>query len=339
MSPAAHRPAGLIVALVAGLCALACGGSAVEGGASQSPESAFRSIGPSRIPTPPAPPGNRAVGSHTERYASGLPRALGTYTVYQQRSVPHGIWTFWSADGSRQGQGRFHLGSPVGCFAIWSHGHRVTGIASDGEIQPGACEPPVHQEADILESAHGGEAQPPVDLTFETFLAPGADLGTESTKYATNDPEMTWSLAGLWRRRFGALRVGGMVGLRGAQYDYFALPVAATAGWGRQLTTWLGIDLRGELGVMVWQARPQLENFAVGKEWFWTPLSAVQAEASWRIAGRLELFAGGRLELALPREVDRTTTFCSFNCGNETDTWSLGGLTPGLVLGLRFLVW
>ena len=76
---------------------------------------------------------------------------------------------------------------------------------------------------------------------------------------------------------------------------------------------------------MILQARPQLENFAVGREYFWTPLSAAQADASWRIGGRLELSLGARLELAMPREVDRTTTFCSFACGNETDTWKLGG--------------
>lgn len=326
-------------ALLAGLAvALGCGGTAVEGG-SRGNEAAFRSIGPSRIPIPPPPPRTDAVGTHTNRYDSGRPRALGAYTVYQQRSLPHGVWTFWAADGSRQGQGRFHLGSPVGCFAIWSHGHRVTGIASDGAIRPAACEPPAHQAADILESAHGGEAQPPVDLTFETFIAPGADLGAESTKYATRNPDMTWSLAGLWRRRFGPWRVGGMVGLRGAEYDYFGLPLAATAGWGRQLSTWFGIDLRGEIGAMILQARPQLENFAVGREFFWTPLTAAQADASWRIGGRLELSLGARLELAIPREVDRTTTFCSFACGNETDTWKLGGLTPGLVAGARFLVW
>jgi len=329
----------LRAALLAGLaCALGCGGSAVEAGSSGN-EAAFRSIGPSRIPIPPAPPSDGAFGTHTDRFASGRPRSLGAYTVYQRRSLPHGVWTFWADDGSRKGQGRFHLGSPVGCFAIWSHGHRVTGIASDGAIRPAACEPPVHQEADILESAHGGEAQPPVDLSFETFFAPGADLGVESTKYATNDPEMTWSLAGLWRRRLGPLRVGGVVGLRGAEYDYFGLPLTATVGWGRQINTWLGIDVRGELGVIILQARPQLENFAVGRDYFWTPLSAVQADASWRIAGRLELTLGARLELALPREVDRTTTFCSFACGRETDTWSLGGFTPGLIAGARFLVW
>jgi len=65
----------------------------------------------------------------------------------------------------------------------------------------------------------------------------------------------------------------------------------------------------------------------------------LQAEASWRLGGRVELTAAGRVELAIPRTVERTSRICSFVCGTETDTWHLGGFTPGLVVGMRFLVW
>lgn len=329
---------GTAVALVA-LVAVGCGGGAGAVGRSQEPGSAFRSIGSSRIPDPAPPPRAGYTGAHTAYHADGQPRSHGAYARDGERSVPHGMWTFWLADGSRQSQGRFHLGVPVGCFAIWSHGHRVTGLAEQGSIQPAACEPPRHEEADMIESSHGGEAQPPVDLAFETYLAPGAGLGARSTLYATDDPDMTWAVSALWRRRLGAVRIGGAVGLRAGEHDYFAVPVTVVGGWGRQLRTWLGVEAWGELGALVVQARPKLANYAIGREFFWTPLGAAQAEASWRIAGRLELSAGGRVELGLPREVDRTTRFCSFNCGQETDTWSLGGFTAGLVLGIRFLVW
>jgi hypothetical protein len=333
MSPAVGR----LLAIVAALAAVGCGGTAVERGA-QGPESAFRSIGASRLPVPPPPPDARTIGSRTERYAGGRPRSLGSYTVYQQRSVPHGVWTFWAADGERTGQGRFHLGSPVGCFAVWSHGHRVTGVADGEQLRPGACEPPRHEEADILESSHGGGAQPPVDLTFETLVAPGAGIGATSTRFENNDPDMIWAVTAMWRRRANMIRYGAALGVRGAEDQYFAVPVTLVGGWGRQLKTWLTLDVRGELGALVMSTRPVV-NSAFGHEWFWTPLGAVQADAGWQIAGRLELTAGARLELGLPREVERTARVCSFNCGTETDTWSLGGLTAGLVLGFRFLVW
>lgn len=324
--------------LVAALVAVGCGGSLVEGGADQDHSSAFRSIGPSRIPVPPRPPSPMAVGAHTERYADGSPRSHGAYTVYQARSVPHGVWTFWAPDGSRTGQGRFHLGSAVGCFAVWSHGHRITGVANGEQLIPGACEPPHHEEADVLESAHGGAAQPPVDFGFETFVAPGAGIGATSTRFENNDADMIWGVAATWRRRARWLRYGAALGLRGAEDEYFAVPVTLVGGWGRQLKTWLAVDVRGELGVLAISTRPVV-NSAFGNEWFWTPLTAVQADVGWQIAGRLEFTAGARVELGLPRDVERTARVCSFNCGAETDTWSLGGVTAGLVLGVRFLVW
>ncbi|HEY8144564.1 MAG TPA: hypothetical protein VIG06_17905 [Kofleriaceae bacterium] len=324
--------------LVAALLAIGCGGSFVEGGPGQDHSSAFRSIGPSRIPLPPRPPSASTAGAHTARYADGSPRSHGAYTIYQTRSVPHGVWTFWAPDGSRTGQGRFHLGSAVGCFAIWSHGHRITGVADGERLLPGACEPPHHEEADILESAHGGAAQPPVDLTFETYLAPGAGIGATSTRFVNNDADMIWAVSGMWRRRARWLRYGAALGMRGAEDDYFAVPATLVGGWGRQLKTWLAVDVRGELGALVISTRPVV-NSAFGHEWFWTPLAAVQADAGWQIAGRLELTAGARVELGLPRDVERTARVCSFNCGAEDDTWSLGGVTAGLVLGVRFLVW
>lgn len=324
------------MALLVCAVGLACG--AAETGPSREPPSAFRSIGHSRLPVPAPPPSATAVGSHAEHYASGKPRSLGAYTLYQERSVPHGVWTFWSADGQRQGQGRFHLGSAVGCFAVWSHGHRITGIASGGELQPAVCEPPPHQAADVLEQAHGGEAEPPVDLSFETLLAPGFGIGATSTRFRNNDADMIWAVSALWRRRAGWLRYGAALGVRGAEDDYFAVPVSAVAGWGRQVRTWLAVDVRGELGALVVSARPRVSS-AVGHEYFWTPLAALQADAGWRIAGSFELTLGARLEFGLPRDVERTTRVCSFNCGGETDTWSLGGLTAGLVVGGRFLVW
>lgn len=336
MTLAASRHA--ILLLVLG--AVGCGAAAGEAGPAQDHQSAFRSIGPSRIPRPGPPPTPGYVGSHTAYYSNGRPQAHGTYIRRGAAAVPHGVWTFWLADGSRQSQGRFHMGDPVGCFASWTpEGHRVTGFASGGEIQPASCEPPRHEVADILESSHGGAAQPPVDLSFQTLISPGADLGVESTRYRTGDPGMTWAVSAMWRRRVGPMRFGGALGLRAGEYDYLAVPVTLVGGWGRQMTTWLGLELWGEIGATVYRAQPQLENYAVAVEYFWTPVAAVQAEASWRIAGRLELSVAGRAELAIPRDVERSTLICFRLCGMETDTWSLGGFTPGLVIGLRFLVW
>lgn len=320
------------------LLALGCGAATTPSDPAQDHASAFRSIGPARLPEPAPPPAPGYAGVHTSYYDGGQPRSHGHFIRRGERSLPHGIWTFWLPDGSRQSQGRFHLGEPVGCFAMWSHGHRVTGLATAGAFEPAACEPPVHETADIVESAHGGEAHPPVDIAFGTFIAPGVGIGVTTTKYQTNDPDMRWAVAAQWRRRVREIRFGAASGVRGGEYEYFAVPAALVGGWGRQLTTWLSIDAWGELGVLVVSAKPRF-NSAIGHETLWTPLTAVQADVGWQIAGRLEITLGGRLELGLPREVDRTTKFCSFNCGGETDTWDVGGLTGGLVAGLRFLVW
>jgi len=332
--PAAPRLATGVFALLVASCATTGASDPAQDGSS-----AFRSIGPSRIPTPASPPRAGYAGLHTDYHPNGRPRSHGAYVRRGEQSVPHGLWTFWLPDGSRQGQGRFHLGSPVGCFAVWSHGHRVTGIAADGAIQPAACEPPPNEEADVVEAAHGGEAQPPVDFGFQSLIAPGAALGAESTQYVTRDPDMTWALSAIWRRRLGPLRFGGAAGVRAGEYDYLAVPVTLVGGWGQTVNSWLAVDVWGELGALFLRAQPKLENYAVGKEYFWTPLTAVQAEASWRIAGRLELSLAGRAELAIPRDVERTSRLCFGVCGAVTDTWSIGGFTPGVVLGLRFLVW
>lgn len=329
------------VTLLAALLAVGCGGASGAVGPRQDPQSAFRSIGSSRIPQPEPPRTASYVGADTTYYANGKPKSHGTYMIHRQRSVPHGLWTFWSADGNRQSQGRFHLGDPVGCFAVWTpQGDRVTGFAEKGEVSPASCAPPGHQEADMLESSYGGAVQPPVDVVLETFVAPGFGLGARSTKYVSSDPDMTGAASVMWRHRLrGGWRLGGALGMRLAEYDYSAVPATVVGGWRRQALTWLVFEVRGELGALFLFTRPQLENYAVGREYFWTPLSAVQAEASWHVSHQLELSIAARVELAMPREVERTTRVCSFVCGTEPDTWSIGGVTPGVVLGVRFLVW
>jgi hypothetical protein len=181
-------------------------------------------------------------------------------------------------------------------------------------------------------------AEPRADVSIQTFVAPGASIGARTTRYATDDPEMTGALSVAWRRRVGAARFGGAAGVRFAEHGYAATPWTAVAAWGVQPTRWLAVDLQGELGALFLFARPELSNYNEGSEYLWTPLAAGQAEASWRLGASAELSLALRTEVRMPREVERTTTFCNLYCMAETDTWSLGGAAVGAVLGLRFLI-
>ncbi len=326
-------------AAVAFLLAAACGGGSGAAGAESDPASAFRSVGVPRIVVPP-PRAVSEAGVRTQYYANGRPRSHGRYVAVGERALADGVWTYWQTDGSRRSQGRFQRGEPVGCFAIWlPRGQRVTGLAERGEFRPGACVPPGDSAVEVLEAAHGTGAPAVVDIGFETFLAPWSPLGARTSKYATDDPHMTGALMALWRRHVGEARFGGSAGVRGAEFGYYGLTAAGLAGWGRQLTGWLGVEAWGELGLLFMQAKPQLEDHREGREYLWTPIIAGEAEAAWRLATSLELTTGVRLELRYPRSVDRQTVFCRAPCDAMTDTWKTSGIAAGLVVGLRFLVW
>lgn len=322
------------------LCAAlaGCGGASTAAPESD-PASAFRSIGPPPIPVPPVRPAGEA-GGRTAYWANGRLRSHGFYVARGDRSVASGVFTFWTADGRRQGQGRYQDGRPVGCFAMWlADGTRLTGFPDQGSLRPADCDAPSHPAADVLEVAHGEVGEPIVDLSFQTFIAPWSSLGARTSKYATSDPEMTGALMILWRRRLDALRLGGSAGVRGAEYGYYGITATGLGGWGRQLTSWLDVEAWGELGVLFMQAKPQLADKREGREYLWTPVSAAQAEAAFRLGDSLELTAAARLELRYPRSVDRQTVFCRAPCDPMIDTWKTGGLAAGLVVGLRFLVW
>lgn len=357
---------GLLVALASGAALAGCGGAGcpdgttVRGGEpphhaarwcergpagpAEEPQVAFRPLGPLRVPAPSPSGEARLEGPFTTFYPNGKPESHGAYAVHGGRSLPHGMWTFWLADGSRQAQGRFHMGDPVGCFASWSGaGGLTTGIADHGEIQPADCDPPRHEEADLLEAAHGGAARPRGDIAFQTFVAPGAELGARSTRFTPRDPAMTSAFSVILRRRFGAARFGGEAAIRlSDSYDYMGSSVTAVGGWGAQPARWLAVDVWGELGGLFLWARPELEGVGPshGRIFLWTPLTAAQAEASWRLRDRIELSLAGRFELRIPRDVEKKAEFCgAFSCIEQNDTWSLGGVALGAVLGLRFVFW
>ena len=324
--------------IVTGLLVLAASaGSARAAGAAQ-PASPFRSIGPA-IPVPPALAASE-TGPRTDYYSNGRPRSHGLYVMRGDRSVAQGVFTFWAADGRRQSQGRYADGQPVGCFAVWlAGGQRITGFAEQGGLRVASCDPPSHAAADVIEDAHGEGGEPIIDLSFQSFVAPWSPLGARTSKYATSDPEMTGALMVLWRRHVGEARFGGAAGVRGAEYGYYGLTATGLGGWGRRLSSWLAVDAWGELGILFMQAKPQLEDHREGREYLWTPLSAAQAEASWRVSSSLEVTTAARFELRFPRSVDRQTIFCRAPCDPMTDTWKTGGIAAGVVLGFRFLVW
>lgn len=327
------------------LCAalVGCGGARGPVPASD-PSSAFRSTGGPPIPMPLVRPVGEA-GGKSDFYANGRLRSHGFYAARGDRAVAHGVFTFWTSDGNRQAQGLYQEGQPVGCFAVWMpDGTKVTGFPDQGGLRPAACEPPHHPAAEVLELAHGGAGDPIVDLTFETFVAPGASVGARTTRYATDDPEFMAAVMAIWRRRVGPWRFGGAVGARPAEDGYAGITGAGLAGWSRPVNCRLGLEVWSELGLLWVHAKPQLEDHRNAVEDIWTPFAAAQGEVAWRISQSVELTAGGRFEVRYPRKIYRQTIFCAGGtptapCDALFDTWRMGGIAAGGILGVRFLVW
>jgi hypothetical protein len=328
---------------------LGCGGAG-SAATPADPGSAFRSVGPPPIPVPPVRPAGEAGGrsDYYPYYPNGRLRSHGYYAVRGDRAVARGVFTFWTAAGTRQAQGRYQDGLPVGCFALWLRGGaRVTGLADQGDLRPADCEPPSHPAAEVLELEHGGAGDPVVDVSFETFVAPGASVGARTTRYATDDPEIIAAVMAIWRRHVGAWRFGGAASVRPAEDSYGGITGSGLAGWGRQATSWLDLEVWSELGLLWVHARPELEDHRSAVENVWTPFAAVQGEVALRIGREIELTAGGRFELRYPRNIYRQTSFCAGGtagglpapCDTLFDTWRMGGIAAGAVLGLRFLVW
>lgn len=320
-----------------------CGG-ARSAAPESDPSSAFRSIGPPQIPVPPARPAGES-GARTDYYSDGHLRSHGPYVARGERAVAHGVFTFWTASGKRQVQGRYQDGQPVGCFAVWlPGGTRVTGFPDQGRLRPADCDPPGHQAAEVLEVVRGGTGEAEVDLTFEAFIAPGASVGARTSRYATDDPEIIGALMAIWRRRVGPWRFGGAASARPADDGYAGITFSGLAGWGRPLNCRFDLDVWSELGLLWVHAKPRLEDHRNSLEDVWTPFAAVQGEIGWRIGHEVELTAGARFEVRYPREIYRQTVFCSgsrptSSCDSLYDTWRMGGIAAGGVLGIRFLVW
>jgi hypothetical protein len=320
------------------LLAAATAGSARAAGPESDPAAAFRSIGPPPIPLPPTRAAGDA-GPRTDYHPNGRPRSHGLYVTLGDRAVAQGVFTFWTANGNRQSQGRYAEGKPVGCFAVWmAGGERITGFADDGGLRVASCEPPRDAAAEVLEVAHGGGADAQVDLTFETFVAPGASVGAR-THYTTDDPKMRAAIMALWRQRVGPWRLGGAAAARPAEDGYTGISGSGLAGWGRRATSWLDLEVWSELGLLWVHAKPEIADQREGVENVWTPFAAAHGEAAWRIAQEVELTAGARLEVRYPREIYRQTIFCRAPCDPRFDTWHMGGVAAGFVVGLRFLVW
>jgi len=303
---------------------------------------ALPSTGPLRVPMPSSPGAVQLEGPYTSYYPNGKPESYGAYAIVRGRSVPHGMWTFWQGDGSKQSQGRFHFGDPVGCFASWSDdGALSTGLADHGEVRPAECDPPRHEEADMLEAEHGGTAQPRGDIGFQALMGVGGRLGAQSTRYVPSDPAVTQMLSLLIRRRSRALRFGGAAGLRLSDAEGYFGSTATVLGGASSSSGKAAMDGWLELGGLLLWAQPVLEDGRVshGRVFLWTPMAAAQAEGSWRVADRLELTVAGRFEVRFPRDLEKTTLFCGFGCVEESDTWSLGGVAFSAGLGVRMILW
>jgi hypothetical protein len=295
---------------------------------------------------PGALPGG-VEGPYTRWYPSGGLHTHGSYADLGARSVPHGLWAFWYPDGRRRLLGHYRRGLPHGCFAAWDEeGTRRTGIVVGDELRVTSCELP--DDAEIVAVERGG---PPArtaaraDATVQAMLGPN-QLGARNPTQLVPDPGMTMAVSLTARAHLGQLRIGPTGSARLADDPGFqAFTLGGTIGWRLPAPhPRLDAELATELAVQR-LALSALRSNQLGAQFsgtvapIWTPLAALQLGLSFAVSSEVALFAGARVDGFPARDVDREVIYCNVGCTESIpETWRVGGLSFGAVLGLRVVV-
>jgi antitoxin component YwqK of YwqJK toxin-antitoxin module len=284
-------------------------------------------------------------GPFTSWYANGSVESHGHYLDFGSRSVPDGLWGFWYPNGQRRTVGMYHRGEPTGCFASWDEaGTRSTGFVEGSELRVSSCTPPADDELAIIEGSASEPAEPPVwaDVSLQGFFGPG-DIGARNAGQLDPDPSLRLAFQLAARLRLGRVRVGPIAGIRTSENtDYrglafggvvaIALPVLH-----RRLDTEASIEVGGQY-ITATAIRPMQDGTA--KLAFWSPLAAAQVTAAFELSPFLAAVASIRVDGTPARDVDRQVSYCIVGgcLPPQQETWTVGGFTYGLNLGLRLVL-
>jgi hypothetical protein len=307
-------------------------------GPGRSYESTFGFVQPTGMP-------GGIEGPFTSWYPNGTLAAHGSYLHFGARSVPHGLWTFWYPDGRRRTLGQYHRGQPQGCFAAWDEaGQRKTGTLEGDVLRVADCTPPADDEVVAIERG-AKETTSPASYDFHLLGMAGPNrIGAANHMQVAQDPGMTVALSAAARKHLGPLRVGPLVGARIAnEAGYLAFAFGATAAWRlpsfhSRIDTELAVDLAVER-ISIANAQRRMQR-GVASLALWSPLPALQANMAIALSPNIDAVVGARVDGIPARDVDTDLIYCDyFGCvGPVRETWSVGGISYGIVLGLRLAV-
>jgi len=287
-------------------------------------------------------------GPYTHWYPSGGLESHGSYVhdAASATSVPDGPWAFWYPDGRRRKLGTFARGRPIGCVATWDdRGARTTGVVVQDELRAFPCEPLGGDAFDEVEA----RSQPVARRTTrwgDVALVAGAQGGPFGARGALQDepdPRSRAAVEVAVRKHLGRVRVGGTLGARLAD-------TLEGVAWGVNLTgayelpvipRRLGLELEGRLGLQYFDitARKYTTLGGTAEVGFFTPLLGARAALVVPLGTNTSLVGGVRLEATPPREQDLGLRYCGGGCGEPlVERWTIGGVSYGADLGLRFSI-
>ncbi|MBX3155092.1 MAG: hypothetical protein KF773_03760 [Deltaproteobacteria bacterium] len=288
----------------------------------------------------PPPASGGMHGPFTQWHTGGTIALHGRYAD----GVPDGVWASWYPDGARRSIGRYERGAPVGCFAVWDeHGAITTGVpAGANQFRVEACAPPVDGEVARVEarSRRGVEERGTGDATLHA-LAQGGRLGLRNETQRAVAPSAVATAELAVRKQIGRFRIGPALGLRLSDTDTSAYSGGIVAALGVPVRGRLEGELEVGLGAQylsIAASRMDLPGF-LGRTSLWSPLASARAGLSFEVARTFAIVGGARVEGAPSRDASNEVVYCAPACGPPLrETWSVGGLSYGLDVGVRVLI-
>lgn len=292
---------------------------------------------------PTAMPGGLS-GPFTSWHANGALASHGTYVDEGARSIPDGVWAFWYPTGQRKSLGMYRRGVADGCFALWDEqGERVTGHPAGTQLNVESCAPPDDGEIAILEGRTRGTLGPVIgDATIQAFVGPNG-VGARQPDQLDPDPRMQVAFDATVRRRFGPVLLGPIVGLRvSSNFDYRGYTIGGAAGITHALTRRLDLDASVALALDYVTVTARRSDGTADLR-FVTALPVAQVGIAFALSPLIHAVLAARVDGLPAREVERSVTYCRDAVGPilqcttpQLETWSIGGISFGAAVGLRF---